>query len=435
MIISASHSQAKGFPSAYSVGHLQKGCVETDEPYFPAVSPYLRDVDIRTMQQAEEIMSTLLNDYQKSTICDVRLEDYLIDECQLLPTPPRSPERSDRSSSSSSSDSDGRISIASVHGACSDAGEGALSAAWSNFEMDEAEVAELCPDVATSAEEMETLRAIMFEHDDFIDTLLKDESMLNSVFGGCDTAAPVDDFETGFEDVQEEDVKEVVGPIILPHSTVDPYDSLGPEERQRRELMHDCMWSGTCTTDCKQKDLKKYENGTITPFDDDMAVSSGTSALRPNDVLDMRTAPFATTSPCSGRIAGDTTTETAVPATSPLKAPAVVPVSADDVLVAGPCVDPCAVLSYTPLSDHSYHQATSSAPPTPPDSPKAVSQQSSSSGTSATSRGGGGGSAGVGQLTLYRSQNGHWQRSSMVMSDTPSESGEFRFFVSLSEIV
>lgn len=92
----------------------------------------------------------------------------------------------------------------------------------------------------------------------------------------------------------------------------DFYSGLLPAQVQvglKNDLLHDCMWSGQCTESCKKKNAhNRIPNvNTSTP----LAVCG-----RP-------------TTPSSGTVVNP-----------------------------GQCVDPSSVLPYTPLSDHSYHQAT-----------------------------------------------------------------------------
>ncbi|KAH7973381.1 hypothetical protein HPB49_000474 [Dermacentor silvarum] len=388
----------------------------------------------RSLEEAEQMCSMFLNDYSGPSSPGVQLEDLMMDDFRmdsptkdfwkLLPTPPRSPDRSDSSSSGSIGgpvDSGAVLGVGSdgVDDVC-DSGSssgGAITEVWCGFQMEDFYTADVSvpttapymEDQAPSMEDQEALCSILFEHDDFIDQLLKDDSVLNSVLGG----GGADDGD----DVVAEDEEDVVGAIVSPHApaVVDWLSPVSPTQSAvQSELLHDCMWSGQCTDDCKQKAAreKRCAAQLASPYDLVVSPASAMSAGSPDDVLEMR---IPSSSPTSSSRSIAAAAPTAKPSTTSRVA------AAPDDALATQCVDPSSVLSYTPLSDHSYHQATSSAPPTPPDSPKAVSQQQSSS---ATARGGGNGS--VGQLTLYRSQNGHWQRGGMVLSDTPSESDSLR---------
>ncbi|KAH8031849.1 hypothetical protein HPB51_020967 [Rhipicephalus microplus] len=444
MILSSALDTLRHFTAGSSTGHMM---YDDAVPFHAVTCGTYAPVRRSTAQdEAEEIAAKYLNGYQKSSSAAApgasKLEDYQSSRkdlcCELLPTPPRSPDRSD--SSSSGSDGEGSTTtsvrgsgglVGLVHDASSvDFSDGAFSEAWSHFEMDELEAADFSSEVLPSPEEQEVICNILFEHDDFIERLLNDDAALNSVLVGGASSSSEDTIEDDVEDLVAE--SPVVSSSPLPVAGWYPgYPGAQLEDEPVHQLLHDCMWSGQCTDDCKQKAAREKMSVSsllsCSPFEElVMSPASAMTPRSPDDVLDMRiplmspAAKATETAPATVTPAAATSTSktTSTVASSGCGASAV----CDDALVAGQCVDPSSVLSYTPLSDHSYHQATSSAPPTPPDSPKAVSQQSSST-SSATSRGASNGSASVGQLTLYRSHNGSWQRGGgMVMSDTPSES-------------
>ncbi|KAH7975297.1 hypothetical protein HPB52_000448 [Rhipicephalus sanguineus] len=502
-MILSSASESKVFASSYdafmhlsfvgSSGHMMSS---------DSASPYRSPLDHCSLEEAEEVISMYLNDHHKpgsttttpgvNTIDDFqtfrivnKLEDFQSSRkdlcCELLPTPPRSPDRTDSSSSGSDGEGPATTSVRGsgpaggvIHDYCGgvDFNDVSLGEAFSCFEMDEvdaSEMADLTSEVSTSPEEAEVILNILAKHEDFLDQLLNDESVFSSapVGDGASTEDYVEDLDVEFLDPSgrswldfsslhrdswldssllhrgswvESSYSLHRGPRVDSSSLHRAWSGSRTPEPQpifydepSRQLLHDCMWSGQCADDCKQKAAREKGSASssllaCSPFEDlVISPASAMTPTSPDDVLDMRiplTPPVtrgtgSTTLAAVSPATTSTSKMTSVTSSSVRTAAAAV---ADDALVAGQCVDPSSVLSYTPLSDHSYHQATSSAPPTPPDSPKAVSQQSSST-PSSTSRGAGNGSAGVGQLTLYRSHNGNWQRGAMVMSDTPSESG------------
>ncbi|KAK8783586.1 hypothetical protein V5799_010048, partial [Amblyomma americanum] len=332
----------------------------------------------RSLDEADQMCSMFINDYSAPESPDaiLGLMDEFDSPCnkdiwKLLPTPPRSPDRSDCGASN------GTVAIDSSCSAMLGT-TGAFGQAWAGFGMDDWGGPLEDPPEVPSVEEQEAICAILFEHDDFIDKLLKDDSVLDSVLGGGGDEIPVDDAMAAVEDWS------------LPTSPTQPI--------VKSELLHDCMWSGQCTDDCKQKAAREKRQILVaTPSSFDVVVSPE-SAMPPSspDVL-VANPLFA-----SSRIAvGATSSRTTM---------------VDDEPAATQCVDPSSVLGYTPLSDHSYHQATTSAPPTPPDSPRAVTQQGSSSAS-----GSGSGSTASPPLLVVRRRNGVWKRE-VIVSDTPSES-------------
>ncbi|KAL3207296.1 hypothetical protein MRX96_010316 [Rhipicephalus microplus] len=412
MILSSALDTLRHFTAGSSTGHM----MYDDAVPFHAVTcgtyaPVRRST---APDEAEEIAAKYLNGYQKSSSGAAppgagKLEDYQSSRkdlcCELLPTPPRSPDRSD--SSSSGSDGEGSTTtsvrgsgglVGLVHDASSvDFSDGAFSEAWSQFRDGRVGGGGLLLRGITAAARLPLTEDTI---EDDVEDLVAESPVVSS------SPLPVAGWYPGYPGAQLEDE-----PV--------------------HQLLHDCMWSGQCTDDCKQKAAREKMSVSsllsCSPFEElVMSPASAMTPRSPDDVLDMR---IPLMSPAAKGTETTAATVTPAAATSTSKTASTVASSgcgasavSDDALVAGQCVDPSSVLSYTPLSDHSYHQATSSAPPTPPDSPKAVSQQSSST-SSATSRGASNGSASVGQLTLYRSHNGSWQRGGgMVMSDTPSES-------------
>ncbi|KAL1422056.1 hypothetical protein MTO96_022458 [Rhipicephalus appendiculatus] len=387
MILSSALDTLRHLTSAGDTAHIMSAA---------STSPFRSPLGPCSLEEAEEIASMYLNDYHtksgSSTTPGVnKLEDYQAsrkDLCfELLPTPPRSPDRSD--SSSSGSDGEGSTTT-SVRGSGlggvvhNDGGidfkDGAFSDAWTCFEMDELDDAEaLSSEVSPSPEEQEAICNILFEHDDFIEQLLNDDSVLNSVLGGGGDPAPAEDAVK--DDVQTFITEPQAINFGTPSAAADWYPSSLPpvlqyqlpKYDQSQQLLHDCMWSGQCTVDCKQKAAREKMSSSssllsCSPFEDlTMSPASAMTPRSPDDVLDMR---IPLTPPASG--ATVTMTAATLAATSTSKTPSVgtssgraaaAAVSSDDALVAGQCVDPSSVLSYTPLSDHSYHQATSSAPP------------------------------------------------------------------------
>lgn len=335
------------------------------------------------LEEAEQMCSSFMGEYEVPTSpCDFDLIQEFKIECpekelwKLLPTPPRSPDRSDYASlvnGSADATSTGTIPCAYPSG-------GSISQAWAGCGMDEWGYFDETG-AAPPADDEEALSAIMFEHDDLIEQLLRDDAVFNSVLDGA-AAEP-----GGFDELPVEDWSSSTAPT---------------QPAVKSELLHDCMWSGQCTDDCKQKAAReKREALAATPTSslDAVAPASAMSSADDDAVVPL----LRRTAAVSGVI--------------------------DDESVAQ-CVDPSSVLGYTPLSDHSYHQAQSSAPPTPPDSPRvpaAQQQSSSASGQSSSTSGGTSGSTSSQPILLVRSRNGVWKRE-VVVSDTPSESGEFCYF-------
>ncbi|XP_064486704.1 transcriptional regulator Myc-A-like [Ornithodoros turicata] len=216
---------------------------------------------------------------------------------ELLPTPPRSPDRSEKT-------------------CCDDIFEDSVV-----------------------VDDVEALRDITFEHDNLIEDLLREDF----------------DFPSGDE---------------MFDSTWCPEVS---DLSSRNELLHDCMWSGKCSEDCKQQ-----------------------AARERLQVQELRLTPSPVEAP---------TTPTPEAASTSLSSPVVLPdvmattVLDEEEVVETQCVDPSSVLAYTPLSDHCYYQAgdasTNPSPPTPKQVPVQV---------------------------LIRSR-GVWKRE-YVVSDTPSESDD-----------
>lgn len=222
---------------------------------------------------------------------------------ELLPTPPRSPDRSEKGCCEDIFDDGGGIVISGD---------------------------EIFPD-------------IKFEHDDLIDELLREDF----------------DFPSGepfFESVWTPEVSDV---------------------RSCSELLHDCMWSGECTGDCKQKLARERHQS--------QAVES---PMTPSPLE----TPAATPPP-----------ETSTTLTSPVVLQDVLPavVFDEEEVAEEQCVDPSSVFTYTPLSDHCYHQAGDSAVSAATAAPK---QQVAT------------------PIMLVRSR-GVWKRE-YVVSDTPSESDD-----------
>lgn len=331
------------------------------------------------LEEAEQMCSSFMGEYEVPTSpCDFDLIQEFKIECpekelwKLLPTPPRSPDRSDYASlvnGSADATSTGTIPCAYPSG-------GSISQAWAGCGMDEWGYFDETG-AAPPADDEEALSAIMFEHDDLIEQLLRDDAVFNSVLDGA-AAEP-----GGFDELPVEDWSSSTAPT---------------QPAVKSELLHDCMWSGQCTDDCKQKAAReKREALAATPTSslDAVAPASAMSSADDDAVVPL----LRRTAAVSGVI--------------------------DDESVAQ-CVDPSSVLGYTPLSDHSYHQAQSSAPPTPPDSPRvpaAQQQSSSASGQSSSTSGGTSGSTSSQPILLVRSRNGVWKRE-VVVSDTPSESDD-----------
>lgn len=159
----------------------------------------------------------------------------------------------------------------------------------------------------------------------------------------------------------------------------------------KSELLHDCMWSGQCTEDCKQKRAREKHHPTepLVPTSLDCVVKAA-CVTTPDDVC----------LPRGG--------------------------SLDDaeVVEVAQCVDPSSVLSYTPLSDHCYHQANAAvshhypAPDTLPQ-PTLSAPSPAATGTTTSPK-----SSNTAQpILLLKSRQGVWKRE-YIVSDTPSESDE-----------
>lgn len=334
----------------------------------------------------DQMCSMFVNDYSApgspeailGLMDDIRVDPSNKEMWKLLPTPPRSPDHYYYGCGAPTA------TLAIDNGSSAAMGSaGALGQTWAGLGLDELVGSFEDPPEVPSAEEQEAICAILFEHDDFIDRLLNDDTVLDSVLGGSSASDEVDSM-AAVEDWSS------------PTSPTQP--------AVKSELLHDCMWSGQCTDDCKQKAAREKRQALVaTPTSSFDVVVSPESAMPPRsqDVL-VANPLFASSS--SRTVVGAPSSRTSL--------------MADDEPAATQCVDPSSVLGYTPLSDHSYHQATTSAPPTPPDSPRAVTQQGSSSASGA-----GSGSTSSPPLLVVRRRNGVWKRE-VIMSDTPSESDE-----------
>lgn len=331
------------------------------------------------LEEAEQMCSSFMGEYGVPTSpCTFDLIQEFKIECpekelwKLLPTPPRSPDRSDYASLVNGS----ADATSAVTTPCPYQSGGSISQAWAGFGMDEWGYFDESG-VVPPADDQEALCAILFEHDDLIDQLLRDDAVFNSVLDSAGEAA------AGLDELPVEDWSSSTAPTA---------------PAVKSELLHDCMWSGQCTDDCKQKAAReKREALAATPTSslDAVAPASAMTSADEDAVV-----PLLRRTPSVSR-------------------------NADDEAVAQ-CVDPSSVLGYTPLSDHSYHQAQSSAPPTPPDSPRVPppqQQSSSTSGQSAATSGGASGSTSSQPILLFRNRNGVWKRE-VVVSDTPSESDD-----------
>lgn len=328
------------------------------------------------LEEAEQICSSFMGEYAVPTSpCGFDLMHNFPEKelWKLLPTPPRSPDRSDYASLVNGSSVDTGSALMTPCGGYPSGGGGSISQAWAGFGMDDwGPFDDSASGVVPPADDQEALCAILFEHDDLIDQLLRDDAVFNSVLDGAAEAGDIDEL-----------------PVEDWSSSTSP-----TQPAVKSELLHDCMWSGQCTDDCKQKAAREKREAL---------------AATPTSSLDA-------VAPASAMTSADE--DAVVPL---LQATARV---VDDESAATQCVDPSSVLGYTPLSDHSYHQAQTSEPPTPPDSPRVSPQQQSSSpsGQSATS-GGTGGSTSSQPILLVRSRNGVWKRE-VIVSDTPSESDD-----------
>lgn len=173
---------------------------------------------------------------------------------------------------------------------------------------------------------------------------------------------------------------------------------------QTGELLHDCMWAGECAVNCTQKAAREKQdcNGVI--------VLKSTSSCE-------KCEPYE----CMGDAVGVATSpDNVLPRTASLE---------EDCggVEATRCVDPSAVLAYTPLSDHCYHQPTLSTDSSIINdvclSSAAASAQTAPSSATASSKS----SASSQPIVLVRSR-GVWKRDlnkrEYVMSDTPSESDD-----------
>lgn len=329
------------------------------------------------LEEAEQLCSSFMGEYAvpHDLIQDFRIDCPEKELWKLLPTPPRSPDRSDYASLIN-----GSVDTSAVMTPCayqSGGGGGSISHAWAGFGMDEwGPFDDSASGVVPPADDQEALCAILFEHDDLIDQLLRDDAVFNSVLDGA-AEAGIDGDELPVEDWSS--------------------SSAPTQPAVKSELLHDCMWSGQCTDDCKQKAAREKREAL---------------AATPTSSLDAVAPASAMTS------ADEEAVVPLLPRTAAVSSRII-----DDEAVAAQCVDPSSVLGYTPLSDHSYHQAQSSAPPTPPDSPRVTPLQSSTTPAPSATSVGTSGSTSSQPILLVRSRNGVWKRE-VIVSDTPSESDD-----------
>lgn len=114
------------------------------------------------------------------------------------------------------------------------------------------------------------------------------------------------------------------------------------------ELLHDCMWSGQCTDSCKKQLDKESVVHNIFPTFPTLTVADVSAVLPVADIASTEVSiesVGASPANCGGVLVSP------LPESSLCFSP--VPL---------PSVDPSSVLPYTPLSDHSYHQAAAIRP-------------------------------------------------------------------------
>lgn len=210
------------------------------------------------------------------------------------------------------------------------------------------------------------LSDIIFEHEDVVDEFLKDEVLV--------TKSPEPPVVWPQQEQQEETPSTTTGELVH----------------------HDCMWAGECTLDGLQNAAReRQDTGVVIGFN----TAAACVKCEPYECMGDATAP-----------------DNVLPRTASLDEDC----GSSEV---SRCVDPSAVLAYTPLSDHSYHQSTlatdssiindvclSSAVPV---QPAAVSSAKSVVASQ--------------PIVLVRNR-GVWTRDVVkreyVMSDTPSESDD-----------
>ncbi|CAN8001103.1 unnamed protein product [Ixodes hexagonus] len=174
---------------------------------------------------------------------------------------------------------------------------------------------------------------------------------------------------------------------------------------QTGELLHDCMWAGECAVNCTQKAAREKQQ----------ECTDGVIVLKPNSCLQCE--PYE----CMGDAVGVATAPDNVLSRSS---------ALEDCCVGADttqCVDPSAVLAYTPLSDHCYHQPSLATNSTVINDVCLSSAAASAVTPPASSANASSKSASSQPIVLVRSR-GVWKRDvckrEYVMSDTPSESDD-----------
>lgn len=328
----------------HRAGYVKSRMLSTSPHKLPTIADFAPTSHTKTameMEELENMAGFFLDDYSAPGSPYSLMEEFnsipapsddIWKKFELLPTPPRSPDRCD---------------------------DKIFDDVFYDHEI-------------VDFDEELLLSDIIFEHEDIVDELLKDEDFLK---------------------------KSRESPVGWAQQTPPTTTTMATTG----ELVHhDCMWAGECTLDGMQKAAREIQDSGV-----DSAVVIGF-----NSAACVKCEPYE----CMGDA---TAPDNVLPRTASLDEDC----GSSEV---ARCVDPSAVLAYTPLSDHCYHQPTLATDSSIINdvclSSAAASVVSAQAAAVASPK-----SVGSQPIVLVRNR-GVWTRDVVkreyVMSDTPSESDD-----------